>query len=430
MFRIFFKKSPAIEPHPHALDINFGHASIPIAFLQKLIPIGELPVEKLQTLKISLRNFKPGDMIFTRGEQAEELTYLRQGEVFLEAGNGAGYTVDSATFKACYPLSAGKEHKFSAFAKTFASIIYLPLCTLLNAPPQLNAPLISPKDEPEDLRKHLFYQGICAAYRKNELHAPSLPDVALRLRMALQKEIDIADAVKIVNLDPIISSKLIQVVNSPLYRPLTPVVNIYGAINRLGLQTTQNLATSISLNNLFVSVDKQLNEKIRSIWRDSIHVASLSYALASISGRINADEALLAGLIHNIGVLPIIAFAETFNKTAYTSEVLEQTIAAINGMLGVSILNNWGFPTKLQQIPLQTANWFYYTSDELQLNDIVLLAIYHHQIGHMHNRKLPPLNTLPAYHKLGEAELTPDLSLQALHDAKQQIAEALNFFRA
>jgi len=37
---------------------------------------------------------------------------------------------------------------------------------------------------------------------------------------------------------------------------------------------------------------------------------------------------------------------------------------------------------------------------------------------------------LPAYHKLGEAELTPDLSLQALHDAKQQIAEALNFFRA
>ncbi len=429
MFWSLFKKKPAITPHLLAPEVHHNPAYIPIAFLQKLIPIGELPVEKLQALKISLRNFKPGEMIFTRGEQVESLLYLQEGEIFFEAGNGAGYSVDASTFKACYPLSTGKEHKFSAYSKTFATIIYLPLNALQNTARPLDKPFINPQNEPENLRKQGFYQGICSAYRKNELHTPCLPDVALRLRMALQKEIGIADAVKIVNLDPIISSKLIQVVNSPLYRPLTPVVNIYAAINRLGLQTTQNLATSISLNNLFVSADKQLNEKIRAIWTDSIHVASLSYALAGITGRINADEALLAGLIHNIGVLSIIAFAETCNKNTYTTELLEQIIVAINGVLGVSILNNWGFPAKLQQIPLQTANWYYSNSDELQLNDIVLLAIYHHQIGHMHNHKLPPLNTLPAFHKLGEAELTPDLSLQALHDAKQQIAEALNFFR-
>jgi len=39
------------------------------------------------------------------------------------------------------------------------------------------------------------------------------------------------------------------------------------------------------------------------------------------------------------------------------------------------------------------------------------------------------LNTLPAFTKLGERTLTPDMSLQALHEAKQQISEALSFFR-
>jgi hypothetical protein len=59
----------------------------------------------------------------------------------------------------------------------------------------------------------------------------------------------------------------------------------------------------------------------------------------------------------------------------------------------------------------------------------VLLAKYHHQLGHMHKHKLPTINTLPAYHKPGEAGLTPDLFLQAFHDAQQQIAAVLNFFR-
>jgi HD-like signal output (HDOD) protein len=428
MFWNFFKKKSAIQPSQPAQEIYFSHETIPISCLQKLIPIGELPVEELQELKINLRHFKPGEIIFTRGEYITHVPYLYEGELFLEAGNGAGLSVETGTFRACYPLATGKQHKYSAVAKSCASVIYLPLNILQHENQDTAKPQINLQVESEELVKQAFYQGVCTAYEKNALHTPSLPDVALRLRMALQKQNDLADVVKIVNLDPIISSKLIQVVNSPLYRALTPVTNVSAAIQRLGLQTTQNLATSISLHNLFFSTDRQLNEKIRHLWLDSIHIASLSYVLAGICGGINADEALLAGLIHNIGVLPIIAFAENCDKNSYSLDVLEQTIFALNGMLGVSILNNWGFPTKLQQIPLQTANWYYNSSDELQLNDIVLLAKYHHQLGHMQH-KLPPLNTLPAFHKLGDAALTPDLSLQALHDAKQQIAEALNFFR-
>lgn len=430
MFWNLFKKSTREPPPVPPCESTPHHAQIPLAFLRKLIPIGELPIENLRALPVTLRCFDPGDIIFTRGDQADLLPYLMEGEVFLETSSGGGYCVDATTFKACYPLSTGSEHKYSGFAKTSAKIIYLPSDTLRDSHRLVNNPLIKLDDVPAELLHSALFNGICAAYRKDELRVPSLPDVALRLRAALQKEISIGDAVKIVNLDPVISSKLIQVVNSPLYRTLTPAASCHDAVNRLGLKTTQNLVTSISLNNLFKSSDKRLHEKAQSIWKHSIHVASLSHALADISQRFNPDEALLAGLIHNIGALPVITFAETFDKKAYGAEELDKTINLLQGLLGVSILKKWHFPDNLQQIPLQISNWYYDDGETLQLSDIVLLAKFHSQLGTPEMHALPPLNTLPAFHKLGDTALTPDMSLQVLHDAKQQIAEALNFFRA
>lgn len=430
MFWERFKKPTKSEAPFADSDKTAASVQLSLAFLQKLIPIGELPVEKLTALNVSVRNFNPGDIIFTRGDQADSLPYLQAGEVFLETSNGAGYAVDAEAFKACYPLSTGSEHKFSAFAKTPARIVYLPLQALQAGHAPVNNTLINPGNVPEELRGSAFFNAVCEAYCKDELRVPSLPDVALRLRSALQKQIGISDAVKIVNLDPVISSKLIQVVNSPMYRTLNPAASSHDAVNRLGLKTTQNLAISISLNNLFKSADKSLHEKIQIVWKQSIHVASLSHTLANISGRLNADEALLAGLVHNIGALPVITFAENFGKNAYSEQELEQTIAVLQDLLGVSILKKWHFPENLLQIPMQISNWYHDGGEALQLSDIVLLAKFHSQLGTLQMQKLPPLNTLPAFHKFGDTALTPDMSLQALHDAKQQVAEALNFFRA
>jgi len=430
MFWNFLKKS-ANKPAAVNVAQNGSEVSLPLAFLQKLIPIGELPVDELQALSVTLRSFNPGEIIFNRGDSANELTYLFTGKVFLEAGNGSGYSVDASTFKACYPLSTNAEHRFSAIAEQPACIVYLPLSLLQlsSAAAFVNNPLITKEDVPAALRNSYFFNGFCEAFRKDELRVPSLPDVALRLRKALQKEIGINDVVKIINLDPVISSKLIQVVNGPIYRTSNSITNSHDAIIRLGLKTTQNLVTTMSLYNLFRSSNKRLNSHIQQIWKQSIQIASLSCTLASFSHKINADEALLAGLIHNIGALPIITYAESLDDTKYTEQELEQTISTLQGLVGAFILKKWHFPESLQQIPLETGNWYYDVNPALQLSDIVLLARFHSELDSLTMQKLPPLNTLPAFLKLGDNALTPDMSLQALRDAKQQIAEALNLFR-
>jgi HD-like signal output (HDOD) protein len=378
----FFKKAENAGNSSETEKSVKRYATPPLSFFKNLIPICDLPENRLLSLQVAYRKFHPGENIFTRGDQIEWLAYVTKGIIFMEASNGAGYQVDATTFKACYPLSTGSEHKFSAIAKSDVTVIYFPLNLLQDTQARNNNPLLNPAEVPAELRTSLFFKAFCEAYHKNQLSMPSLPDVAIRLRAAIQNDIDIADAVKIINLDPVVSSKLIQVVNSPAYRSLKPASSCFDAVNRLGLRATQNLATSIALKNIFRSQNKKLNAKLHETWKESIYVASISHTLAAISQSINADEALLAGLVHNLGVLPVITFAGSLPEDRYSMEELCMTITAVEGILGEYILEKWRFPVNIQKVPLQLSNWFYDDGNpNLQLHDLVLLAKFHSQFG-------------------------------------------------
>ncbi len=423
------KKSNSEKPAsvPSASDsTNKTSTQLPLPFLKRLIPIGHLSDSELEQLKITFTRYKAGDIIFNRGETSNSVNYLVKGQCFLETSTGSGYEIDSSTFKAHYPLSSDSQHQCTAIAKSDVSIIHFPDNAIQSSYVNNRNALLNNEDIPENVQNNLFFKKFLEYYKQDELIIPSLPDVAFKLRTAVQKNIGIEEAVKIVNLDPVIASKLIQAVNSPLYRTLNPITTCHDAVNRLGLITTRNLVTSISMKNLFKSKNKQLNKIIHDIWKQSIRVSSISHTLAALSSKINPDEALLAGLTFNIGSIPIIIFADTLAKDDYSNKDLNQTISALQGLLGNIILKKWEFAETLAQVPRQSENWFHRDTEELNLSDIVLLAKYHSFIASNKMQHLPPIQTLPAFQKLGDNALTPDMSLQSIHDAKQQISEAIS----
>lgn len=103
-------------------------------------------------------------------------------------------------------------------------------------------------------------------------------------------------------------------------------------------------------------------------------------------------------------------------------------ISEVHGQIGSVILEKWGFPDNLKQIPLLSVDWFSSTTEHISLSDIVLLAKYHNVLASPGGTKLPLLISLPAFQKLGNQALTAEMSLQILDDAKQQIAETMSFF--
>ncbi|MGD7034000.1 HDOD domain-containing protein [Methylotuvimicrobium buryatense] len=395
------------------------------------MPLGQLLTEEeIQALKIRTESFAPGAALFIRGTEVDALVYLCKGTVYLETASGIGQEINEAILKALFPLSSGDFHQFTAIAKSNVTVIYIPKTVLL-----LNRNPINPLNDPllasDSLQNNPFFLRFYEHFQQRDLKIPSFPDVAFKLRRSAMQDIGIAEVVKIVNMDPFIAAKLIQIVNSPVYRTLNPITNCHDAVNRLGFKNTMNLVTAISMKNLIKSEKPTIKKRIQENWAQSIKVSCISYTLANLTRQVNPEEALLAGLLHNIGTLPMLMFADQLPESAFTVSDLDQCIKTLQGQIGSIILERWEFPDNLKTVPVKVSNWFDHSGEALNLSDIVLLAKFHFLLTQYEYRvELPLINTLPAFQKLDSQLLTPEQSLQILQDAKQQINETMKYFLA
>lgn len=439
MFWNIFKKKTA-KSLPSNNEANFLLSSnkkikatrkhkIPVSFLKKLSPLDQLLTEKeIQKLPLAIVNFLPGTVIFNKGTEVDSLIYIIKGSIVMDADNGYVLEISADTFKAQHPLSSGKQHYFTATAKSDVTVIYLSkdilqrdqsAITLLN-----NELKIS-----DALKDNLFFSRFYKNFSHGVQTFPKFPEIALKLRTAIQDDCGIDEIVKIVRLDPIISAKLINAANSAMYRSVNPISSCFDAINRIGLRSTCYMVTAFSMTKLASSENPSIQQLIQRCWLQSIKVSSISYILAELTQNIDPEEALIAGLLHNIGTFPILTFADRFQGISYQSADIDLCINEIQGQIGSIVLENWGFPPNLSKIPLQSTNWFANLTEDLNLNDIVLLAKYHALLpSPSGNAELPLLITLPAFQKLKNRSLTPEMSLQILDDAKQKITETMNFF--
>ncbi len=402
---------------------------IPVSLLKELSPIDQLLTEKeISKLAIAVVNFLPGTVIFNSGTEVDALIYIIKGSILMGADNGSGLEISADTFNAQYPLSSGKLHYFTATSKSDVTVIYLSKDILQRDQGAITA-LDNELKISDSLKDNLFFNRFYKNFSHGGQAFPKFPEIALKLRTAIQDDCGIDEIVKIVRLDPIISAKLINAANSVMYRSVNPISSCFDAINRIGLKSTCYMVTAFSMTKLASSETSLIQQLIQRSWLQSIKVSSISYILAQLTQNIDPEEALMAGLLHNIGTFPILTFAERSQGISYPSADINLCINEIQGRIGSIVLENWGFSRNLSQIPLQSTNWFANLTEELNLNDIVLLAKYHALLPlPSDNTELPLLITLPAFQKLKNRSLTPEMSLQMLDDAKQQIAETMNFF--
>ena len=143
-----------------------------------------------------------------------------------------------------------------------------------------------------------------------------MPDVAIRVREAVhQGDVTVSQLAEMTLTDAALSARLIQVANSPLYRGRVEIEKLSNAISRLGMRTTRNLATNLVMKQIFQSKSAALAEIFQEVWEHSVSVSAISRALASRCRNLDPDQAMLSGLIHQIGKLPILMYAEKLLPT-------------------------------------------------------------------------------------------------------------------
>ncbi|WP_297526793.1 HDOD domain-containing protein [Thiohalobacter sp.] len=264
--------------------------------------------------------------------------------------------------------------------------------------------------------------------KEGRLALPSLPDIALRVRKAVQDpKRSASDVARMVQMDPALAARLVQVVNSPLYRGARPIDNCHTAITRLGLKATRNLVVSFTLRNLFQPETRWIADRLKHTWRHSCRVAAIASVLSRVTPGIDPDRALLAGLVHDIGELPVLVHLEQGAIDLPRAET-EALLARLRGALGTFVLKAWKFEPDLAEVPKQVENWKRSVPGAADYVDVVQVAHVHACFGDA-SGKAPPLPELAAFAKLPLSKLGPDASVELLAQSAQEINEVIRILQ-
>ncbi len=262
--------------------------------------------------------------------------------------------------------------------------------------------------------------------RLEKLDLPTLPEVAVRIGRAVKDDTrDAARIAEVIQTDPVITAKLIRVANSAYYGGMQPLDSCESAVVRLGIDTTHNLVLTFALQDLFHSKSAALKKRMRQLWKHSTRVAALCFVLAKQTKAFSPDQALLGGLIHDIGEIAILAYLAKYTAAdSLGEEQIEAVVTALRAQVGGMILRYWDFAPEFVTVALEAEDWHRDPGPQPDYCDLVIIAQLHSFVGTPRLAGLPPMNELPAFNKLPLGDLTPQNSLKILDEAQEQVRTA------
>jgi HD-like signal output (HDOD) protein len=408
-----------------------GQESLSLRRLKEFQPLDRLADDQLVLLanRAERRRHGPGQRIIERGIRDGMDFFLISGQVQLESADGRKYLIDAGSEKAVNPIARLQPRMYTVTAVKSSEFLVIRqdmLTQLLRSAPVQQLEMASGESSgDEESEEHYLLMEFYAELRSNQLTLPSVPDVAWKVRRLVDRDDTAAAQVaNAVSADPAMAAKLVRACNSPLYRGFSDVRNVREAVIRLGMRTTRQLVTVFSMREVFRSKRPSLQKEMDRLWRHSREVAALCWVLADSATSIDPEEALLAGLLHDIGVVPILVQAEHHVNLFADQANLDHAIEELRSDVGTAVLENWAFPVAFLDAVRHAENWAWESSESLpQLADIVIVAQLHSMIGGKQNSDLPAFDQVPAYRRLGELELNASRSLQLLTKARARVDE-------
>lgn len=174
---------------------------------------------------------------------------------------------------------------------------------------------------------------------------PTAFDTAMRLRRELQNpDLPTARIATIVSLEPLVATRLMHMANSAMYSPDgTPARDLKSAITRIGVDVVRTTALAIAMNQLLRSRDMACFAEItQAVWEHTLKTAAAARVLARAQTRINPDEALLAGLVHDLGAFYMLYRAAQYPELRGNPDAVRALVLEWHENIGTTLLHALG----------------------------------------------------------------------------------------
>lgn len=276
--------------------------------------------------------------------------------------------------------------------------------------------------------ENALYIILMEKIKQDALVLPALPEVALRVRKAADDpEINLAKMSDIISHDAALSLGMIKVANSAAFSRAVKVDSVTKAVTRIGLRQIKSIATAMAVEQLFVSDNQVISERMQVSWLNTVDIASVAIALMTLYLQKNRHSLLrletltLAALIHNIGVLPILTEAEGHPEVFANPEFLNKAIMKFSNEIGVEMTKAWDFSEDYRDV-VMTWNDLSVLPKEAQYIDFIRAgAVYHETFKNDATRDF----LLESYVEKG---ILPDLNFMESAEFLEILAETKSMF--
>ncbi len=193
-----------------------------------------------------------------------------------------------------------------------------------------------------------FVEGLASDLNKGDLELPMFSGTAVRIQRAFQvDEVNIEEIVRLISSDPAIAARVLELANSAAVRGNRQITDLRQAVIRMGDKMVQSSVMTFAMRQIQRNGDlsEGSRTKLREIWVESIELAARCHIIAKEYTKLNANEALLTGLLSVVGRLYIILKSQ--QSGVEDDADLEQILADWHPSISKAIGESWNMSEDL-----------------------------------------------------------------------------------
>ncbi len=192
-----------------------------------------------------------------------------------------------------------------------------------------------------------FLSDLARELSAGRIDLPSFPDAVARVQHVLSDDSITSERIaRVVSSDAGLAARILTMANSTLlHRGGSSVTDLKVAVTRIGHDSIRAAALAYATAQVRHAADlAHIRNDLERIWQEGVRVAALAHAMAKESKLLRPDEALLAGLLHNIGKVYIIARTP---KGAVQVHIDDAVLRDWHPGIGQALIENWKLPEEI-----------------------------------------------------------------------------------
>ena len=222
-----------------------------------------------------------------------------------------------------------------------------------------------------------FVQALAAELSGGKVELPGFPHIVMRVQRVLSDEkADATKVVRVIGSEPVLATQLIRMANSVALNPgSAPVTDLRAAVTRVGVDTVRTATIAFAMRQLRDAPTlRGLEMQLGVLWRRSVQVASLCSVIARRLTSVNADTALLAGLLQGIGRLYILTRASRHRSLFCDAAAYQAIEHDWHLSIAAALLENWGIADEIVQAVHESENLERESRGTPSLTDILVVG--------------------------------------------------------